>query len=56
MKITTKTSPQGVVIEYIENERTISQGQLNHYRTMIEIMREAANRRGAQQAQKRVRA
>ena len=56
MNITTKTSPQGVAIEYVEYERAITQGRLHYFRTMIQLQREAANRRNAKQAPKQVQA
>ena len=43
MKITTKTSPQGVEIEYIEYVQAVSQPDISSYKTMIELGRTHRN-------------
>ncbi|UEW68416.1 hypothetical protein [Xanthomonas phage MET23-P3] len=50
MRITTKTSPQGVAIEYVEPDQGTSERDIQHFRTMIELGREKQNRRDAQRA------
>lgn len=52
MRITEKTSPQGVSIEFVEYESTTSARDIQHFKTMIEINRERQNRRDAKQTQR----
>lgn len=52
MKITTKTSPQGVEIEYIEYQRAESERALYHARVMNRIRIEKLNRRDAEEKQR----
>lgn len=44
MKIVSITSPQGVAIELVTYERTVSERTLSHYRTMMALRREQRNR------------
>lgn len=52
MKITTKTSPQGVAIDFIQYERTTPESVLRHARTMNRIRLEELNRREAARKQR----
>lgn len=51
MRITTKTSPQGVAIEYVEPDQGTSERDIQHFRTMIELGRQKQNRRDAHRTQ-----
>ena len=51
MRITEKTSPQGVAIEYVEPDQATSERDIQHFRTMIELGREKQNRRDAKRPQ-----
>ena len=55
MRTTTKTSPQGVAIEFVEYEPTASASDIQHFRTMIELRREQQNRRDAKRQQQAAR-
>lgn len=52
MRTITKTSPQGVAIEFVEYEPTTSARDIQHFQTMIELRREQQNRRDAKQPQR----
>lgn len=51
MRITEKTSPQGVAIEYVEPDQETSARDIEHFRTMIELGRQKQNRRDGQRTQ-----
>lgn len=52
MQITTKTSPQGVEIEFIEYTPADSGPRLAHLSKMAELNREARNRREQRETRK----